>query len=200
MVNQMQSMEFAAHQTLHQQTHKQKQKLQQTQAPKIKQEPRNQSQLLVANQSAFRQGAAGTGVGTPSPNDITSVMNHNMNMNISSPPMISDSSVDSVGGSGNTMNNMPNTSIKAMMGQSMCLKKPSYTNAMNQNLGANVLGTGMAPNGSSMMKNIDMSAGMAANPNSCADMDANDVSSLLRQDQNKLLQQQQQLLRGRRFW
>lgn len=180
MVPQMQSMEFAAHQTLHQQN--QKQKLQQMQAMKIKQEPRNQPQLLAANQSPFRQNqAAGRGVaGPPSPKGMKSVMNQKMNMNISSPPMMSDSPVDSVGAGGagsgaNTMNTMTNTSIKAMMNQSMCLKSASNANAMNPNL----LGPGMG-------------TGMSTNPNACSDMDGNDVSSLMRQDQNKLMQQQQQ--------
>lgn len=192
MVNQMQSMEFTAHQAMHQKTHKQKQKLQ-PQAVKIKQEPRNQPQHInAANQSPFRQGAAGRGVGgTPSPNSMMPVMNHSMNMNISSPPMMSDSSVDSVGG-GNAMPTMTNTSIKAMMSQSMCHKSSSNANTMNQNLGSNALGPGMGQNGSNIMNNIDMSTGMTTNPNSCADMDANDVSSLMRHDQNKLLQQQQQ--------
>lgn len=188
MVPQMQSMEFAAHQTLHQQT--QKQKLQQMQAMKIKQEPRNQPQLLATNQSPFRQSQpAGRSVaGPPSPKGMKSVMNQKMNMNISSPPMMSDSPVDSVGAGGggggagsgaNTMNTMTNTSIKAMMNQSMCLKNASNANAMNPNLGNNVLGPGMG-------------TGMSTNPNVCGDMDGNDVSSLMRQDQNKLMQQQQQ--------
>lgn len=172
-------MEFAAHQTMHQQTHKQKQKLQQAQASKIKQEPRNQSQLLATNQSPFHPTAAGRVVGTRSPNNMMSVMKHNMNMNISSPPMMSDSSIDSVGSGGNTMSTMTNTSIKAMMGQSMCLKSSSNANALNQNLGNNVLSTGMGQNGPNMINNIDMS--MTANPNSCTG-----------DDSNKLLQQQQQ--------
>lgn len=170
-LNRMQSTDFTGHQTKNQKMHKHKQKLQ-SQAPKIKQEPRSQPQLLAANQFSYRQGAAGT----PSPNDMMSVMSSSMNMNISSSPMMADSSV------------------KAMMSQGICHESSSNANAMNQNMGNNnnAFGARRAQS-SGIMNDIDMGTSVTINQNSCADMDVNDVSPLLRHNQNKLLQHQQQM-------
>lgn len=170
-INQLQSMEFTGHQTKNQKAHKHKQKLE-PQAPKIKQEPRSQPQLVASNQFPFRKGAAGT----TSPNVLMSVMSSSMNMNISSSPMLAD------------------TSVKAMMSQGMCLESLSNANAMNRNMGNNnnAFDSGMAQNSSGIMNDIDISTNVTTNQNSCSDMDVNDVSSLMRHNQNQLLQQQQQ--------
>lgn len=110
--------------------------------------------------------------------------------------MMSDSSVDSGGGGGNTMSVISNTSIKTMMSQGMCLKGASNANAMNQSMGNSVLNAAMGHNGSNIINNIDMNASMAANARN--DMDATDVSSLMTPDQNQLMHQQQhQILRNK---
>lgn len=194
LVTQMQPMEFAAHQAMLQRTHSQKQKLQQPLAPKIKQETRNQSQLLAQNLSPFHAASSGRGVGPPSPN---AVMKHNINMNISSPPIMSDPSVDHVAGGGsNTMSAMTNTSIKGIMSQSMCLKSSSNANAINQNLGNNVLGTGMG-NATNIINNTDTSAGMTGKSSSCTDMDTNDVvSTMMQQQQHPILRNKAMAISG----
>lgn len=192
LVTQMQPMEFIAHQAMLLQTHTQTQKLQKPLAPKIKQETRNQSQLLAQNLSPFHPGASGRGVGPPSPN---AVMKHNMN--ISSPPMMSDLSVDPAAGGGcNTLSAMTNTSIKGIMSQSMCLKSSSNANAINQNLGNNVLSTGMG-NATNIMNNIDTSAGLSGKSSSCTDMDAKDVvSTMMQQQQHPILRNKAMVISG----
>lgn len=144
MDNQKQSMDFTGHQAKNQKTQKHTRKLQ-PQAPKIKQEPRSQPQLLVANQFPFHQGAAGT----PSPNGMKSEMSSSTNMNILSSPFWTDSS------------------IKAMMSQGMCLEGSSNANTMNQNIGSNSIAfdAGIAQNSSGIMYDINMSNSMTINQN-----------------------------------
>lgn len=135
MVNQMQSMDFTGHQAMNQKTQKHTRKPQ-PQAPKIKQEPRSQPQLLFANQFPFHRGAAGRA----SPNGMMSEMSSSMNMNISSSPLWADSSV------------------KAMMSEGMCAEGSSNANTMNRNIGSNsiAIDAGMAQNSSGIMYDINM--------------------------------------------
>lgn len=167
MITQMQSVDFvAAHQPLHQQVHNnQKQKLHHAQTSKIKQEPRNQSQLLTGNQGSFHQGAAAIrGVGAPSPNDMGPVvMNRNMNINIQSSSGMSDSPIDTGNGNESTMTVIPNASINTM-----CLKGSSNVDVMNPNLGSRI-----RSNDSNIIINIDMNNQMTANPNACTDIKTN---------------------------